>query len=282
MNKTVFIHSISSDIGLNLALRYAEDGYHIAGTYRSTQLLSSFSHLDNCQLNYCDLSDNHSIKASAEEFAKSGLQWNTYISCASTCNPLQAFFEADFDEWLNGVHINAIAHLRYLHALFSLRDTSFISNVIFFTGPGTNNAPKNFSSAVIAKIMLLKMCELLQAENPDLNLFIVGPGWTKTKTHKEILASPHISDEKYKETMDFLINREGTSMDDIYLCIRWLEEQGPEIVGGRNFSVVHDCWGSIDLRNELLNNPDMYKLRRCANDWGERSELQHQAEESLA
>jgi hypothetical protein len=39
-----------------------------------------------------------------------------------------------------------------------------------------------------------------------------------------------------------------------------------ELVGGRNFSAVHDPWESdrIDL---ILNDPNLFKLRRFGNDF---------------
>ena len=137
----------------------------------------------------------------------------------------------------------------------------------FSGGPGTNNAVTNFSALTLSKTMLLKSCELLHAENEDINAFIVGPGWTRTKTHDAILSDPHVSEEKRQGTLDFLSSNSGTSMDDIYDCIRWLSEAGRAVAGGRNFSVVHDHWGSDELAQELSNDFDMYKLRRYRNDW---------------
>lgn len=263
--KNIFIQSITSDIGLAMAQKYYQQGFKVAGTYKSEGLLAEVRKLD-ADVCFCDLSDAKSIVETIDYFRKQSIRWNTYISCASTCNPLQAFYEANFDEWIEGLQVNAIGHLRLLHGMHELR-SSDSANVIFFTGPGTNNAPRNFSAAIVSKIMLYKMCEILQEENPTMNTFIIGPGWTKTKTHQEILASPHISEEKYLETIDFLENRAGTDMEDIYECIRWLENQGAGVAGGRNFSVVNDKWGSAHLSNALKNNSEMYKLRRYLNDW---------------
>jgi len=114
------------------------------------------------------------------------------------------------------------------------------------------------------------MCEFIDAENKDVNIFIVGPGWTKTKMHYLILSDKDISKEKYKETMDFLEKRDGTSLKDIYDCIRWLSRQGKKVASGRNFSIVHDPWKGRRRRrlvNELRADGDMYKLRRYKNDF---------------
>jgi len=176
----------------------------------------------------------------------------------------------NFDEWSDSVHINAIEQLGVLHQLYPYRNQNQIANVVFFAGGGVNDAVINFSAYTISKIMLIKMCEFLDAENEDLNIFIVGPGWTKTKTHYLILENADRTDPKYHETLDFIKNEEGTSMDDIYGCIKWLSEQGKEVTSGRNFSLVNDKWkGNLSARlsSELKCDINMYKLRRCKNDF---------------
>lgn len=266
-SKVVFFSSITSDIGIALAKRYSKDGYSVAGTFRSRKLLPELISLPNCHLFYCDLDNVQTIRDSIAQFAALGLYWETFISCAVWPPPLTNFFASNFDEWSRSVHVNAIEQLRVLHGLYPLRNREVVANVIFFAGPGTNNAVKNFSVLTVSKIMLIKMCELLDAENEDLNVFIVGPGWTKTKTHQLILSDPHVSPEKYSETLNFMRNQQGTNMNDIYGCIRWLSARGWQVAGGRNFSVVHDVWGSEELAEELLKDTNMYKLRRHGNDW---------------
>lgn len=266
----VFLSSITSDIGIALAQRYARDGYIVTGTYRSTDLLPSIQDIPGIQLFYCDLGDPASIASSVAAFEATGLKWDVFVSLASWPPPLRGFFESPFDDWSRSVHINAVEQLRVLHALYPLRRPVLECAAIFFAGPGTNNAVKDFSALTVSKIMLIKMCELLDAECVNLNSFIVGPGWTRTKTHDLILADPHLTAAKRQETEAFLSKGEGTSMDDIYDSMRWLTLAGRAVAGGRNFSIVHDCWGSDELREQLLSDPDMYKLRRNGNIWKQR------------
>lgn len=268
--KNVFISSISSDIGIALANRFTTDGYTVFGTYRSDKLLDQLEGIEKGNLYFCDLNDLNSIAASTDSFRKLKIQWDLFISCAAWPPPLTSFFDADFNQWSKSIHINAIEQLRALHAMYPLRNKNSVCPVVFFAGPGTNNAPTNFSAVTLSKIMLMKMCELLDAENSDLNPFIVGPGWTRTKTHLEVLSDPNVSVQKKKETEAFLKSGKGTSMDDIYKCITWLIDQGKNVAGGRNFSVVHDVWGEQGMADELRKDQNMYKLRRYRNDWRER------------
>ena len=267
---TILIVGISSDIGSELAKRYSRDGHKIIGTYRSKTKLEELRDIKNLNLIHCDLSKRESINEFINEYEKMGLKWNVLLSLPCNPLPLKGFFECDFDEWGNTVYITAIEQLRVLHHLFKFRDKNKISNIVFFAAGGINKAVINFSALTISKIMLIKMCEYLDAENKDLNVFSVGVGWTKTKTHNLILEYVDVRDERYQKTLNFMKNEDGTSMDDIYDCIKWLCEQGKEVSSGRNFSVVNDKWkGRLAerLASELRNDPDMYKLRRHRNDW---------------
>ncbi len=269
-NKVAVIVSITSDIGTALAKRYARDGYAIVGTYRSKKQLNELKGISGLHIFPCDISDKKSIAGFIRNFKALGLKWDVFISCPCDVFPICAFFGCDFDEWNDSIHVNAIEQLRVLHELHPFRNKGTIADVVFFAGGGVNNAVLNFSAYTISKITLIKMCEFLDFENKDLNIFAVGPGWTKTKTHDLVLKKLDKADEKYVKTLERMESGKWTSMDDIYGCIRWLCKKGRVVAGGRNFSVMSDKWKGEEsgkLEKELIGDPDMYKLRRHGNDW---------------
>jgi NAD(P)-dependent dehydrogenase (short-subunit alcohol dehydrogenase family) len=268
--KTILILSVSSDIGLFLAQQYLSLGHRVIGTYRSDQAVKTLSKNPQCHLLACDIHEPHSLTSFVEQVKALGVYWDTLISCVGDPLPVQPFFDADFDQWQQSVEVNSLDQLRAVHMLYPLRNAQGIADVVFFAAGGANNAVVNLSAYTIGKIMLTKMCEFLDAENPDLNVFIVGPGWTKTKVHQKILNDPHVSKVKFEETQKFMQGKEGTSLDDIFNCIQWLCAQGRSIAGGRNFSVVHDPWRAPQrekLIEQLKANGGMYKLRRHNNDF---------------
>lgn len=268
--KVVVLSSITSDIGIALARRFAHTGWTIVGSYRSEKLLGELTPLTK-HLYYCDLSDKQSIEKFTETCKTLNIEWDLFISCTGTQKPIGLFFNCDFDRWSDSLHINAIEQLRVLHGIYALRKKGKIVNAMFFAGPGTNNAVSNYTAYAISKIILIKMCEFIDFETPDLNIFIAGPGWTKTKMHYETInESRENVGENYDKTVDFMQNAVGTSMDDIFDCIVWLCEQGKEIASGRNFSVVYDAWKgehNKKLIEALKSDRNMYKLRRCKNDF---------------
>jgi hypothetical protein len=56
-------------------------------------------------------------------------------------------------------------------------------------------------------------------------------------------------------------------MQDVLDCCDWLIQSPRELISGRNFSVVFDMWGTDELNDKLVEEPDMYKLRRHGNNW---------------
>lgn len=134
---------------------------------------------------------------------------------------------------------------------------------MFMAGGGTNNPFTNYSAYAASKIFLIKMAELLDDESADLNVFVVGPGFVRTKIHGESLAAGAQPGANRQKTLDFL-GTPGTSHEDIFACIEWCFDQGRPVAGGRNFSVVHDPWrdGGPALKAALTEDPNLYKMRR--------------------
>ena len=144
--------------------------------------------------------------------------------------------------------------------------SSFEPCVLFFAGGSTNNATVNYSAYTISKIALIKMCELLDAEVPDIKFTIIGPGWVKTKIHEATLRAKEKAGNNYKKTIEKLSGNECTPMEAVLDCCDWLIKAPREVISGRNFSAVFDKWGSEELVKMLKQNINIYKLRRFGND----------------
>jgi short-subunit dehydrogenase len=267
-SKTFIILSVSSDIGLYMAEQYLAQGHRVIGSYRTLKNVKSLQGHKNCRLIPCDFSKPKSIRDFIARIKKQKITWDVFISCVGYLLPAKPFFECDAGEWIESVHINALEPLRVIHALYPLRNKRAVSDVVWFAGGGANNAVVDITAYATSKIILTKMTEYLDAENKDLNMFIVGPGWTKTKIHDQILKARSVASKKLNETKDFMETKDGTSIGEIFECIEWLRAEGRTLSGGRNFSVVYDPWRTKtrgDLVKALRADAGMYKLRRHGN-----------------
>lgn len=264
---TVFFLGITSDIGRELAARFTALGWAVVGTHRAGGKLTDVPAA--CRLLPCDLTSPESIGALINACHAQNLVWDLLVVAAGTEEPIGSFWECDPDEWDAGIAINALAPLRIVRGLYPLRRPGGHPCVAFFSGAGTNSAASAYSAYCAAKIFLIKMCELLDAESPDTSFFIIGPGIVRTKIHDQTLRAPHRSGANYRKVTEFLRSTApGTGHDEIFACLMWCMEVGKEAVGGRNLSLVHDVWrqGGKRLARLLRQYPNLYKLRRHGND----------------
>ncbi|SME99009.1 methyltransferase, FkbM family [Tistlia consotensis] len=261
------ILSISSDIGLALAKAWLAEGCQVAGTYRTHSPALDELERAGAVLAPCDLSDAASVGAAARTLAAEGA-WDVLVVAPGAMEPVGSFEAVGFDAWEQSVQVNFTAQLRALHGLLPARrrDSAQGPLVLFFAAGGTNGAPTNYSAYTVAKVASIKMCELLDAEIPDTRFAIVGPGWVKTKIHQATLDAKEAAGDNYRRTVEMLDGGDWVSMDKVVACCDWLVGAGRETIGGRNFSVAHDRWGTAELEALLADDPDMYKLRRAGND----------------
>jgi NAD(P)-dependent dehydrogenase (short-subunit alcohol dehydrogenase family) len=261
--QTVFILGGSADIGVELARRYLDSGCRVVMTYRKRAALAQLEGRSGFTAIACDVGSPDSIAAAASEFAALGWRWDKFLSIVGTMEPIGPFFELNFADWSRSITVNAIGQLHMLHALYPHRRQPGEVGAMFMAGGGTNNPFSNYSAYAASKIFLIKMAELLDDEAPDLNVFVIGPGYVRTKIHDETLAAHANPGVNRQKTLDFL-KTEGTSHDDIFACIEWCFDGGRPVAGGRNVSVVHDPWrdGGNALKSALTSEPNLYKMRR--------------------
>ncbi len=262
--KNVFLLGATADIGRALSERFVRDGFDVVGTGRKAGDAAG----GGLPWIPCDVGDGGSVTRAVQAYAALSRPWDVFVSCVGMMEPIGPFFETDFTAWERSVAVNSTGQLRVLHGLYPHRRQGQGCHVAFLAGGGTNGPFTNYSAYCGSKILLIKMCELLDDEAPDLNAFILGPGWVRTRIHSQTLDRPEAAGKNFERTSEFLQSSSGgTSMDDIYGCIRWCMSQGREVVGGRNLSVVHDAWrgGGAALASQLRNNRDSFKLRRSGN-----------------
>jgi len=265
--KTAFILGLTSDIGRELAIRLVRDSWSVFGTHRPGTGPTGLP--PGCRLLPCDLAAPGSGQQLIAGCCKLGLQWDLLVVAAGTEEPIGDFWSCDADAWETGLNINALAPLQVVRGLYALRRPDAQPAVAFFSGSGTNNAAPAYSAYCASKILLIKMCELLDAESADTSFFIIGPGIVRTKIHGQTLRTPATSGANHRKVVDFLASdNPGTSHDEIYACLCWCLQAGKATVGGRNLSLVHDAWrnGGAALARRLQAEPNLYKLRRNGND----------------
>lgn len=263
MDPKCLIISASSDIGYELAMDWARRGYQVSGTFRT--MTEKVLELKSAGLDLaeCDLADTQSIERAAGKLFKK--YFSRVVLAAGTQEPIGLFGDTNFDDWAHSFEINFLGQLRFLHYLIQNNGTSD-ARVLLFAGGGTNSATQRYSAYTISKIASIKMVELLAAEYPQTAFTILGPGWVKTKIHNATLNEPDQSGPNYQITVERFNKNNFFSMEKVIECINWIFDEEVSLISGRNFSAVHDQWGSEALRRALRRDPSLYTLRRAGND----------------
>jgi NAD(P)-dependent dehydrogenase (short-subunit alcohol dehydrogenase family) len=261
---TAIVLGATADIGRGLTERLLADAWRVIGVGRSLVRLRDMANIPSLELHHCALTEKQSVSALVSDLRARAVTWDLLISSVGTMEPIGRFFALDFDNWETSININFVAQMRALHALWPLRRVQSAVDIMLLAGGGTNNPFRNYSAYCVSKIALIKMCELIDDEEADANIFIIGPGYTRTRLLEETLrAGPEAAGDEYYRTQTFL-QKPGTDIDEIYAHMRWCMTQGRSVAGGRNFSTLHDAWrdGGSALAGALRNNPDAFRLRR--------------------
>jgi short-subunit dehydrogenase len=263
------IVSVSSDIAFELAANWLKNGDKLIGTYRNWNKnldeLSKYPNLTLIKLNFDHKKDFNKLFRLVKKLGK----WSVLVIASGRQEPIGNFENIIFSEWLDGVKVNFLDQLKIVHLLLPMKTkkTENGPTVLFFAGGGTNNSVNNYSAYTISKIGLIKMCELLSTEVPNVKFSIVGPGWVKTKIHKPtILDFGNKSEDNYEKTVQMLAGNDCVPIHDVVKSCNWIINQKHEVASGRNFSTKFDKFNDI-LVNELIKDHNMYKLRRYKNDW---------------
>lgn len=251
--KTAIIIGMTSDMGRELASRYRAEGWTVWGTGRN-----------GLKDVFCEMTLPFDRRYAVDAFRRTGRRWDLLIVAVGTEEPIGSFWACGDEEWERGIQVNALSPLRLVRGLYPYRNPE--ASICFFSGSGSNGVLPNYSAYCASKILLMKMCELLDAESEDTSIFIMGPGIVRTKIHQETLRAGERAGRNLQRVTDFLNSGEpGTPHDAIFECLEWCRKAGKAAVGGRNIALAHDEWRGEALASVLRHDPDMYKLRRYGN-----------------
>lgn len=256
------ILSISSDIGIALTDTLLNKGYEIYGTYKRKKPNINIPNANFFQL---DIKDFDSTKF--KNWLKTIGNWDLFISCIGTLEPVGELINIDLNEWVEAIAENSSYQIAALINAIRIRPKKNYASVILFAGGGTNSATTNYSSYTLGKISLIKAVELLDKEINHIKFSIIGPGWVKTKIHKETLNAKENAGLNYSKTLEMINNPDKFNpMDKVINDVCKIISLPKDLVGGRNFSSVHDNLSLKNLKKLKDLNADFYKLRRSQNE----------------
>jgi NAD(P)-dependent dehydrogenase (short-subunit alcohol dehydrogenase family) len=262
--KRAVIAGIDSGLGSIIASHLASKEWQIEGTTRRSGEVSN-KYPSDFNIYNCDFSNLHSIDTCVSQILSLDSDWQVLILAIGSLEPIGDFSSIDFNLWQSSFHTNFIGQMNFIQKL--LRGSSTNSNqlVLTFAGGGTNGSTSNFSSYTLAKIALIKGMELLSTEIPNSKFVSLGTGWMDTPIHTQTIKAGLNAGQTYLDTLNRIEKNDFGKVSDLLDFVDWAISADKEIVSGRNFSLQNDPWREKALTRELLNDSDMFKLRRFRN-----------------
>lgn len=251
------IISGSSDLGTSYINFLKNSKNKIISTYFKNKIK------DNNKIKqiYLDLGNKLSVKNFLNN--KEIKNWNYLIFLTGNLEPIGNFNKIEINEWIKNYKLNFLSQIYLLKNLLIYKNKK-LSKVIFTSGGATNSANENLSSYNLAKIGLIKLCELLNKEITDTSFICVGPGFIDTKIHNVIKKNPTKYKSKNKEYREKSLSSKFKPKHfskNLELIIK----NNMSFFNGRNISIQNDKIEK-NFTDVLRFDENIYKLRRDFNN----------------
>jgi NAD(P)-dependent dehydrogenase (short-subunit alcohol dehydrogenase family) len=187
------------------------------------------------------------------------------VHCAGVYGPFGRIEELDTQKWIEAININLIGTFNILKNSVREFKAHNIGNFVSLSGGGATSPMPRITGYAASKAGVVRLVESVAVDNIESNLTFntVAPGLLKTQMLDEVLlADPEKVGRDFYDRM--LIERQrGTNNIDpaVSLIVHLVTGQAPDVTG-RLLSAVWDDWMEICNNKELLQNQDLYTLRR--------------------
>ncbi|MBT3409049.1 SDR family NAD(P)-dependent oxidoreductase, partial [Candidatus Woesearchaeota archaeon] len=247
IKKNILILATNSDFSQNLSPFFFKNNWNLYGTSRSSVNASNF-----IKVFTCDFSDENSVTNAIKKIRETKIVFDLILNCVGILDPIGYFKNSNCEDWKKNIVINSLNPIYLIKEILSLQLNKNKTNVIFFSGSGTNDPAINYSAYTSSKILLIKLTEILDAEYKNVIFTILGPGVVDTKIHQQTFRASAKAGENLDKLKEYYNNHDKfTSYNKIYDFIDWVIRNKKNIVGGRNFSILNDNINSTSLINHL-------------------------------
>ena len=272
---TVIITGASTGLGKLTATKFLEYGAHVCifgrnckdffeknpGIFKTELNKKIYLHEGNCAVE-SDFQD--CVANTVDKFGTiTGL-----INNAAIHGPIGSTETVDSSEWLKAIQNNLMSTFIGCKSVLPHMQANNYGKIINLSGSGEKPLPR-FSAYSTSKAAVVKLTEVLAAENESYNIYInsIAPGPMNTFFLEDVLnRDPSIVGEAiYKKRMEQKQNG-GVNMNiPADLCAYLISEKS-EFFTGKLISAIWDDWKNFNtnLKDEFANS-DIYTMRRQIN-----------------
>lgn len=279
--KTALITGASRGLGRELARSLWIKGANLILVASNEKLLQltlnglSRSPEQKLQCIPCDFGNEKSLAELGEKLKY--LNIDAVINNAATQGPIGQLGDNDWDDWKRTIQINLFAPAyicRLLVPLMVNRKTG--GSIINLSGGGAVGPRAHFSAYASSKAGLVGFSATLAEElkGSGVRVNCIAPGPLPTDMLREVVeVGSDIAGENEFRLASKIVEQNSESFSRVAeLCAFLISEKSKEI-SGKLISAIWDPWERLNELASVLNNSDIYTLRRIVPEdrgksWG--------------
>jgi len=187
------------------------------------------------------------------------------VNNAAVVGPIGPLWENDSARWEETIRVNLLTPAALCALVIPEMQKQGYGKIVNLSGGGATGPRPYFSAYATAKAGLVRLTEVLAHETRNMNIDVnsVAPGVMPTGMLEEIIAAGPAQ----AGTAEFaqVQRHSGDStetMERAAQLIEFLVSAESDGVTGRLISAVWDPWEGLAQRRQLLDESDIYTLRR--------------------
>jgi len=272
-NPKIIVTGASQGLGKEIALSLLKTGAAVSICARSApDLAKTESELrracpDACLLACpCDVSRAEEINAFVARSVQHMGGLDGIVLNAGIYGPMGPTATVDLQEWTQAMEINLFGVLLPARAVIPIFQRQRHGRIVMVSGGGATKALPNISAYSASKTAAVRLAECLALELEEDNIQVnsVAPGALNTRLVDQVLAAgpEQIGESFYQQNLAWKKNGATSPQLACQLILWLLGPQCPAKLSGRLLSAPWDSWQQLPDQEVILQNPDIYRLRR--------------------
>jgi NAD(P)-dependent dehydrogenase (short-subunit alcohol dehydrogenase family) len=283
-NKVAIITGANQGLGAELARAYLEAGANLMICARGAELLER-TRRELTEQAYpgqrisalpADVSNEAEVAALVTKTLADFDRIDVLVNNAGVYGPKGAIEEVSWAEWVRAVEINLFGSVLACRAVLPTFKAAGKGKIIQLSGGGATSPLPMISAYAVSKVAVVRFVETLAEEVRSFHIDVnaIAPGPLNTRMLDEILqAGPKKVGSTFYERAVKQKQTGGASFKRGAALAVFLGSSQSDGITGKLLSAIWDPWESFDKRLQILNESDVYTLRRIVpNDRGLRWE----------
>lgn len=267
--KRILITGAGRGIGREIALKLSDLGFQVSGCARSEKELAETRRLsgDKIRVARVDVRSAREVEQwiESESRASGAVLWGL-VTAAGIHGDIAPFIESDWTQWTTAIEVNLYGTaLCCKYFARKLLASNRPGRIVLLSGGGATQPIENLTAYCASKAAVVRFGETLAVELKSAGITVnsIAPGAVNTAITETIIqAGPEKAGKSlYEKTLKQLKDG-GTTPDKASNLAAYLMTEESAPVTGKLISAVWDPWPTLHTNAEIIENKDMYALRR--------------------